>query len=69
MSHWRLSDFVFALLATLAVMAAWEGYVVNNRPETRGCGGDFPQFYFAGKIVARGEAGRLYDQPYFRHFQ
>ena len=28
-----------------------------------------PQFYFAGKIVARGEAERLYDQPYFRHFQ
>ena len=43
--------------------------MLNNRPETRGCGGDFPQFYFAGTIVSRGEAERLYDQPYFRHFQ
>ena len=69
MSHWRLSDWTFGLLAALAVMAAWEGYVLNNRPETRGCGGDFPQFYVAGTIVRRGEAERLYDQPYFRHFQ
>ena len=51
------------------MLAAWEGFVLNNRPETRGCGGDFPQFYVAGKIVSRGEAERLYDQPYFRHFQ
>ena len=58
-----------ALLTALAVMAAWEGYVLNHRPETRGCGGDFPQFYVAGTIVSRGEAERLYDQPYFRHFQ
>ena len=69
MSHWRLSDWTLGLLAALAVMAAWEGYVLNNRPETRGCGGDFPQFYVAGTIVSRGEAERLYDQPYFRHFQ
>jgi hypothetical protein len=69
MSHWRLSNFSISLLAALAVLAAWEGYVLNNRPETRGCGGDFPQFYFAGTIIRRGEAGRLYDQPYFRHFQ
>jgi hypothetical protein len=69
MSHWRLSDWTLGLLATLAVMAAWEGYVLNNRPETSGCGGDFPQFYYAGKIVSQGEAARLYDQPYFRHLQ
>ncbi len=69
MSHWRLSDWTLGLLATLAVLAAWEGFVLNNRPETRGCGGDFPQFYFAGTIIGRGEADRLYDQPYFRHFQ
>ena len=69
MSHWRRSDFLLCLLATLAVFAAWEGFVLNNRSETRGCGGDFPQFYFAGKIVSRGEAQRLYDQPYFRHLQ
>ncbi len=69
MSHWRLSDWTFGLLATLAVLAAWEGYELNHRPETRGCGGDFPQFYIAGTIVRRGEADRLYDQPYFRHFQ
>ena len=69
MSHWRLSDFWLGLLTALAVLAAWEGFVLNNRPETRGCGGDFPQFYVAGTIVSRGEAERLYDQPYFRHFQ
>ncbi|MGO9113089.1 MAG: glycosyltransferase family 87 protein [Thermoguttaceae bacterium] len=69
MSHWRLSDWTFGFLVALAVMAAWEGFVLNNRPETRGCGGDFPQFYVAGTIISRGEAERLYDQPYFRHFQ
>ena len=52
-----------------AMLAAWEGHVLNHRPETRGCGGDFPQFYVAGTIIRRGEAERLYDQPYFRHFQ
>jgi hypothetical protein len=69
MSHWRSADFLLGLLLALAVLAAWEGYVLNHRPETRGCGGDFPQFYTAGKIVSQGEADRLYDQPYFRHFQ
>jgi hypothetical protein len=69
MSHWRLSDWTLSLLVTLAVMAAWEGYVLNHRQETRGCGGDFLQFYFSGAIVNRGEAERLYDQPYFRHLQ
>ena len=65
----RLSDWALGLLTALALMAAWEGYVLNHRPETGGCGGDFPQFYVAGTIVSRGEADRLYDQPYFRHFQ
>jgi len=69
MSHLRRFDYLLVLLATLAILAAWEGFVLNNRPETRGCGGDFPQFYFAGKIVSRGETARLYDQPYFRHLQ
>jgi len=69
MSHLRRCDFLLGLLAALALLAAWEGFVLNNRPETRGCGGDFPQFYFAGNIVSRGEAARLYDQPYFRHLQ
>ena len=69
MSHWRLSDWTLGLLTALAVLMAWEGFVLNHRPETRGCGGDFIQFYFSGTIVARGEAERLYDQPYFRHFQ
>ncbi len=69
MSHWRSSDFLLCLLVALAVWAVWEGYVLNHRPETRGCGGDFPQFYAAGKIVSQGEADRLYDQPYFRHLQ
>jgi hypothetical protein len=69
MSHWRISDWTLGILAALALLAVWEGFVLNNRPETRGCGGDFPQFYFAGKIVYRGEAERLYDQPYFRHCQ
>ncbi len=69
MSHWRSSDFLLGLLVALAVWAVWEGYVLNHRPETRGCGGDFPQFYAAGKIVSQGEADRLYDQPYFRHLQ
>jgi hypothetical protein len=69
MSHWRRPEFLLCLLTTLAVLAAWEGFLLNNRPETRGCGGDFPQFYFAGKIVSQKDADRLYDQPYFRHFQ
>ncbi len=51
------------------MLAAWEGVKVNNWPATRGCGGDFPQYYVAGTIIRRGEAERLYDQPYFRHFQ
>jgi hypothetical protein len=57
------------LLAALAVLAAWEGYSLNHRPETSGCGGDFSQFYTAGQIIARGEAVRLYDQAYFKQFQ
>ena len=69
MSRWRLSDWDLGLLVALAVMAAWEGIAVNNWPATRGCGGDFPQYYVAGTIVRRGEAARLYDQPYFCHFQ
>ena len=69
MSHWRVSDMALCLLTALAVLAAWEGYSLNHRPETSGCGGDFSQFYTAGTIVARGEAARLYDQDYFKHFQ
>ena len=69
MSRWRLFDWTFGLLTALVMMAAWEGYALNHRPETHGCGGDFPQFYIAGTIIRRGEAERLYDQPYFRHFQ
>ena len=69
MSHWRLSDWMLGLLAALSVMAVWEGVAVNNWPATHGCGGDFPQYYVAGTIVRQGEAERLYDQPYFRHFQ
>jgi hypothetical protein len=69
MSHWRVSDMALGLLTALAVLAAWEGYSLNHRPETSGCGGDFSQFYTAGMIVARGESARLYDQDYFKHFQ
>ena len=69
MSRWRLSDWTLGLLAALSVLAVWEGIAVNNWPATHGCGGDFPQYYVAGTIVRRGEAQRLYDQPYFRHFQ
>ncbi len=69
MSQWRVSDMALCLLTALAVMAAWEGYSLNHRPETSGCGGDFSQFYTAGTIIARGEAARLYDQYYFKHFQ
>ncbi len=69
MSQWRVSDMALCLLTSLAVLAAWEGYSLNHRPETSGCGGDFSQFYTAGTIVASGEAGRLYDQDYFKHFQ
>ncbi len=68
MSHWRISDWVLSLLVALAVLAAWEGFAINQQRDT-GCGGDFLQFYVAGTIVHRGEAERLYDQPYFRHFQ
>ena len=32
---------------------------MNNRPETRGCGGDFPQFYFAGTIVQPRRGGTV----------
>src|SRR6516164_7118180 len=69
MSQWRVSDMALGLLTALAVLAAWEGYSLNHRPETSGCGGDFSQFYTAGMIVARGESARLYDQDYFKHFQ
>jgi len=69
MSRWRVSDMALGLLTAMAVLAAWEGYALNHRPENSGCGGDFSQFYTAGQIVARGEAQRLYDQEYFRHFQ
>ncbi len=69
MSRWRLSDWTLGLLVALAVLAAWEGFVVNHWPATRGCGGDFPQYYVAGTIVRQGEAERLYDQPYFRQLQ
>ena len=92
-ARWRLADCTFAVLTLLAVLAAWEGFVMNNYcklstagpgpaildawdrlvmnegPDPCGCGGDFLQFYIAGTIVNRGEAERLYDQPYFRHFQ
>ena len=68
-SQWRVSDMALCLLTSLAVLAAWEGYSLNHRPETSGCGGDFSQFYTAGTIIARGEAARLYDQDYFKHFQ
>jgi len=53
------------LLATLALMAVWVGIAVNNWPATRGCGGDFPQYYVAGSIIRHGETERLYDQAYF----
>ena len=69
MSQWRVSDMALALLTALAVMGAWEGYVLNNRPESKGCGGDFLQFYTAGSIIAHGDAARLYDQEYFRSLQ
>ncbi len=69
MSQWRVSDMARALLIALAIMAVWESYVLNRRPETGGCGGDFLQFYTAGSIVARGESARLYDQEYFRELQ
>jgi hypothetical protein len=69
MSQWRVSDMALALLTALAVMGAWEGYVLNHRPETKGCGGDFWQFYTAGLIVTHGDAARLYDQEYFRSLQ
>ncbi len=67
LSRWRFSDWTLGLLVALTVLAAWEGYTLNNRPESRGCGGDFRPFYTAGEMVSHGEAKRLYDQPYFRH--
>ena len=69
MSRWRLSDWTFGLLAALALWAAWESVVITYRPQTRGCGGNFSQYYVAGSIVRGGDARRLYDQPYFLHLQ
>ena len=69
MSRWRLSDWTFGLLAALALWAMWESFVITNRPQTRGCGGNFSQYYVAGSIVRGGDARRLYDQPYFLHLQ
>ncbi len=69
MSHGRVFDWTLALLVALTMMAAWEGYMVGNCPANHGCGGCFSQFYVAGTIIRRGEAERLYDQPYFRHLQ
>ena len=69
MSRWRNFDWTLGLLVALAIMAAWEGYMVGNCPANHGCGGCFSQFYVAGTIIHSGEAERLYDQPYFRHLQ
>jgi hypothetical protein len=69
MSHWRLSDWTLAFLSVLTMLAAWEGFMVGNCPANHGCGGCFSQFYVAGTIIHRGEAERLYDQPYFRDLQ
>jgi hypothetical protein len=69
LSRWRLSDWTFGLLAALALWAAWESFVITNRPQTRGCGGNFSQYYVAGSIVRGGDIKRLYDQPYFLHLQ
>jgi hypothetical protein len=69
LSRWRLSDWTFGLLAALAILAIWESAVITNRPATRGCGGNFSQYYVAGSIVRNGDARRLYDQPYFLRLQ
>ncbi len=69
MSRWRLSDWTFGLLAALALWAMWESFVITNRPQTRGCGGNFSQYYVAGSIIRGGDARRLYDQPHFLRLQ
>ena len=60
---------MLGLLTALTVLAVWVGFILNDQPETRGCGGDFRPFYIAGKMVSHGDAKRLYDQPYYRHFE
>ncbi len=67
--RWRLSDWTFGLLAALALWAMWESFVITNRPQTRGCGGNFSQYYVAGSIVRGGDSRRLYDQPHFLQLQ
>ena len=69
MSHGR----VFRLDARIAGCADRDGRLGRlhaeqppGKPRLRG---RFSQFYIAGTIVRRGEAKRLYDQPYFRHLQ
>jgi hypothetical protein len=57
------------LLTALALLAMWEAFLITNRPQTRGCGGNFSQYYAAGTIVRSGEYRRLYDQAYFQHLQ
>ena len=62
--HWTLG-----LLAALALLAMWEAFLITNRPQTRGCGGNFTQYYTAGAIVREGGVRRLYDQTYFQRLQ
>ena len=69
MSRWRLSDWTFGLLAALALWAMWESFIITNRPQTRGCGGNFSQYYVAGSIIRGGDSCRLYDQPHFLQLQ
>ena len=65
----RFSDWTLGLLIALALLAIWEAFLITNRAETRGCGGNFAQYYTAGEIVRGGDILRLYDQDYFRHLQ
>lgn len=61
MSRWPLPDRLNLLLVAVLLFTAW-GPVCF---EIFRADCDTMQFYVAGELVNRGEAHRLYDQPYF----
>jgi hypothetical protein len=65
----RHSGWALGFLAALALFAIWEAFLITDRAQTRGCGGNFSQYFTSGAIICQGEVRRLYDQSYFQHLQ
>jgi hypothetical protein len=66
----RLNFFFTGLAAAQFALFLWlesTGGVLDRQERVRGR--DFLHFYIGGRIVARGEVDRLYDQQYFQQVQ